>query len=379
MALLDLPSEIILLIAEFLSQSDLNALQQTNQWSHSLLYSTLLRRNIRVLKSSALFWAAKANDLQLAKRLFREGAMVSSIEVPKVPFSPLFQAAENGSEEMVKLLLEHGANPIIEGSCMSAIHIAAAEGHVGTCEILLSAASRSSQAAEDMISAMWVAVGRRNLPAIEAMIERCGRFYSPEVEEQFGPPGVHSLLSKIIERGCSESAIRAFIQVGAKDILDEGKSALGQAALRGDLRIVELLLNNGFNPTDDVALGFAAGRGDVDMIQLFLKHGCQMTEVGERPFLWAIRKGHYDVVELLIQEGADPSGFSKFPTDSEEALELGIHSAISCAIEYRRPAILKLLIEKGEHPEPDDIKLAEEMGDSEALALLSQFRHTTSL
>lgn len=76
MGLLDLPSEIILLIAEFLSQRDLNALQQTNQKSHSLLYSTLLRHNIWVHNCSALFWAAELNDLQLAERLFREGVML---------------------------------------------------------------------------------------------------------------------------------------------------------------------------------------------------------------------------------------------------------------------------------------------------------------
>ncbi|RHZ59813.1 uncharacterized protein CDV56_107472 [Aspergillus thermomutatus] len=380
MGLLDLPVEIVLLIAELLSQRDLNALQQTNQRSHSLLYSTLLRHNIRVHNSSALLWAAKANDLQLAERLFREGAMVSSLEEPKVPTRkfghPLYFAAENGHEEMVKLLLQHGANPTTEKtSCGPAIYVAAKQGYVGISEIILSAISTSSEAAKHMVLGMWIAIFFCDLPVIEGMIERCARFYSPEAEEEFGPRNDHSLLSKIIECGCSESTIRAFVQVGAKDILDEEWSALGRAVLRGDPRIVELLLTNGYDPTNQGALGYAAGQGAMHMIQLFLKHGCRMRRMGRLPFLRAIRKGRYDVVELLLQEGADPSGSSVFLEDLEDNVVLEHLSAISCAIHYRQPAILKLLIENGERPERMDIALAEVMKDPEALALLAQFRH----
>lgn len=155
------------------------------------------------------------------------------------------------------------------------------------------------------------------------MIERCGRFYSPEAEEKFGPR--NPLLSKIISRGCSESAIRAFIQVGARDILDEERSALGRAVLRGDPRIVELLLDNGVtHPTRGGGHRLALSRGAMNMIQLFLMHGCQMRRVD-----MANRKGHYDVVELLIQE---PRASACFRWICEENMELGFHSAISCAI-----------------------------------------------
>jgi ankyrin repeat protein len=59
-----------------------------------------------------------------------------------------------------------------------------------------------------------------------------------------------------------------------------------------------------------------------------------MRRVGHLPFLWAIRKGHYDGIELLIQEGANPSDIRVIQEDSEENIELGLHLVISCAIEY---------------------------------------------
>ena len=98
-------------------------------------------------------------------------------------------------------------------------------------------------------------------------------------------------------------------------------SALGAAAEFGtDLKIVEMLLENGAELKGSDALQAAAERGRVDMVELLLDRGAQIDEIG---FVDAIgsearmenagsalhlagEKGHMEVVKMLLRRGADP-------------------------------------------------------------------------
>ena len=98
-------------------------------------------------------------------------------------------------------------------------------------------------------------------------------------------------------------------------------TALGAAAEFGaDLKIVEMLLENGARLEGSDGLQAAAERGRVDMVELLLDRGAPINEIG---FVDAIgnetkmenagsalhlaaEKGQIEVVKLLLERGADP-------------------------------------------------------------------------
>ncbi|KAJ5104409.1 hypothetical protein NUU61_001756 [Penicillium alfredii] len=105
MKLHHLPSELLLSIAEYLGQSDLNNLVQTNLHLRDLLESHLYRHNVRYVHSSALIFAAISGQENVARKALRENANVKGID----SITPLFEAVSNRHLGMVKLLVESGA------------------------------------------------------------------------------------------------------------------------------------------------------------------------------------------------------------------------------------------------------------------------------
>lgn len=96
-----------------------------------------------------------------------------------------------------------------------------------------------------------------------------------------------------------------------------GDFPVHQAVHWGMTDVLELLLQNGASPNvQDVdgrtPLMDAVGAGRMDMVKLILTHGGQdsvnwQDARGDTALHWANRYGDSDVVELLLQAGADPS------------------------------------------------------------------------
>ena len=98
-------------------------------------------------------------------------------------------------------------------------------------------------------------------------------------------------------------------------------SALGVAAEFGaDLKIVEMLLDNGVRLNGSDGLQAAAERGRIDMVELLLDRGAPIDEIGfagaagsevkrenaRSALHLAAEKGHIEIVKLLLERGADP-------------------------------------------------------------------------
>lgn len=134
--LLSLPNELLLLIAETLSdQMDVNSLLQANRRLSIILRDHLLKRNIKHHGSSALLWAAANNHHILAERLIILGAdldltcksLYKRFGKRKMPWlksisirggsahrgeeaTPLCYAVKNQNLSMVRLLVGAGAS-----------------------------------------------------------------------------------------------------------------------------------------------------------------------------------------------------------------------------------------------------------------------------
>ncbi|CAI8024817.1 GA-binding protein subunit beta-1, partial [Geodia barretti] len=94
----------------------------------------------------------------------------------------------------------------------------------------------------------------------------------------------------------------------------QGRTELHDAAERGDVEAVERLLSTSVNinsRTEDVgdtALLVASRRGHVEVVRLLLKAGAAVfipDKCCRTPLYWASFYDHRAVVELLIENGAD--------------------------------------------------------------------------
>lgn len=127
--------------------------------------------------------------------------------------------------------------------------------------------------------------------------------------------------------------IRILLACGAKvnEPVTQGLRPIHYAAFQQYLEALNLLLVRGSDPNamDEIgytALHLCAERGYEDLVLLLLKHNARVsfTELNadekacslgnpprvvlaDEPLRLAIKNGHYDVAELLLQNGADPN------------------------------------------------------------------------
>jgi uncharacterized protein len=86
---------------------------------------------------TALLHAVKNNDIALVKELIKQGINVNELDVNKD--APLIIAAYKGSTEIVKLLLETGADVSVvdPGMKATALHAAAYAGNAEAAKLLI--------------------------------------------------------------------------------------------------------------------------------------------------------------------------------------------------------------------------------------------------
>jgi ankyrin repeat protein len=143
MSLISWPDDLLYLIARLLkSERDLNCFVQTNRRHHNLLNNYLYRYHIQRGKSSALLWAAYYGRDGTARILLIEGANTNVVATHMTRFAgqtPLAMAAQNGDENIVRLLIASKADPNIKDLkySMTPLSWAAAKGHHGIVKLLL--------------------------------------------------------------------------------------------------------------------------------------------------------------------------------------------------------------------------------------------------
>jgi ankyrin repeat protein len=197
--------------------------------------------------ATALHWAAYRRDAESTAALIRAGANINLSNNYGV--TPLALAAQQGSQAVLDLLLKAGANPNDPVNFVNA------------GETPLMSAARSA-----------------NVDAVKALA-------------------------------------RAGADVNAKETWS-GQTALMWAAAEGDSAMASTLLELGADLRarsngGTTAFQFAVRRGDMPTVQAMLAAGADVNDKrpGDfaTPLLVAIINGHEDLVDLLLDKGADPN------------------------------------------------------------------------
>ncbi|HLI84048.1 MAG TPA: ankyrin repeat domain-containing protein [Bryobacteraceae bacterium] len=312
--------------------------------------------------TTALAWAARMDDLDLADRLLRAGAKVDAAN--RYGVTPLYLACVNGSAPMIERLLQAGAGPNAvwtEGE--TPLMTVARTGSVAAARVLLAHGAKvnASEPVHGQTPLMWAA-GESHPDMVRELIahgadvnarsaiQHWERQVTAEPREKWLPPGGFTALHFAARQGCLQCA-QALAEAGADlNATDpDGNSAVVLAIINGHYDLAGYLIDKGTDPNLADVTGRAALYAAVDfntmpndnrpapnvinekltaldLIQKLIDHGANvnaqlkkqapyrakldrgddtMLTTGTTPLLRAAKAGDIPAMKLLLAHGAD--------------------------------------------------------------------------
>lgn len=317
----------------------------------------LIKRGAKVKSKEggdALFAASGSDEkLAIAKILIENGADLDHFGKEGLPLlgSPLMRAVYEGQAEMVKLLLNSGAN----------INAAGKDGE--TC--LFSAVSRHNSAMAKWLIQQGAKVNLKNsngfTPIVFAVVDEDLALVKLLEDNGATIDDIDLQLAVAIMRK-NRQTVDALLAKNAKaDLKKLGEynvvSPMIMAAKRGDVEILQKLLSHGADPNvvidAETPLTIAAENGYIDAVRFLLKIGadvnvnahqgsaCRTSCYYATPLAYATMNDHFEIVNILIDNGADINAMAYDDTEGNSGTPL-MYAAESG---YRK--IVKVLLGKG--------------------------------
>ncbi|MBK8248919.1 MAG: ankyrin repeat domain-containing protein [Gemmatimonadetes bacterium] len=297
---------------------------------------------------TALHWAARFNQVEVANLLLRARANVSA--ATRIGgYTPLHVAAENGAGEVVALLVKAGANPNAAGSVgVTPLHLAALYGDARAVKALLDA-----KATVDAREPQWgqtplmIAAAKGRLEAVKLLL-------AAGADHKVAAKAMDVMASAAIDRQSKQRRNQVLAeareQEGAKDKAGwQPKPSVVQKAVQAAMQVdnqvataaaldgaaqaraaeEQRLMAQGGPGLDDDAPGYteligaqggltsmllAVREGHVPVVKALVEAGADINQVsaGDKssPLLMATINGHYDLALELIKAGANPNLYS---------------------------------------------------------------------
>jgi ankyrin repeat protein len=296
--------------------------------------------------TTALHWASYRDNVDIADLLIRAGAKVDATN--DLGATPLWTASMNGSSAMVRRLLQAGAHPnlaLLLGE--TPLMIAARSGNADVVTQLIDkGATVNARGPRGQTALMW-AVAEQHPAVVQVLLSRGAdiRIRSDESGQVMAvPPHGKPEYNRMIPfggetalmfaaRGGDLASARLLLAAGANvnDADAWGVSAMVLAAHSGFTEMVEFLLDKGADASATgpgfTALHEAIMRRDEKMVTALLAHGANPNTplatwtperrssedfnfapalIGATPFWLAARFAEPGVMRLLVAKGADP-------------------------------------------------------------------------
>ncbi len=310
--------------------------------------------------------AASIGDLERVKTLLDQDPSLANRVSEYVSYyigsgTPLKNAAARGHIDVVRLLLERGADPNLREEGVAphghALYAAVANRHYEIAKLLLANGAYPNPEVESSADALSRAISNSDQPMIDLLcsygaaravhllayygdVRTAAAMFAanpaladdPEALANAAGEGQGAFMRLMLRYQPALPKRLTFPawSVGAKtrelnELLFEhgmnpsqpdwlGITPLHQFARTGDVERATLFIEQGADlhaRDDDIRstpLGWAAKFGQADMVELLLKHGARPNLPDDPPWAtplaWATRRGHSQIAELLTQHGA---------------------------------------------------------------------------
>jgi ankyrin repeat protein len=328
----------------------------------------LLKRSVPVNTpeadgTTALHWAVRADDLETVRLLLRAGARVGTAN--RYGVTALSLAAVNGNAVMIQTLLDAGGDPntaMPEGETV--LMTAARTGRVEALKVL-AARGADVNARERWLgetALMWAAA-ENHAAAVQALIE-LGADLNARSEPSAFPrasPAAENLITMTFPQGAWTPlmyAARQGAQAAARVLADagadlnatnrDGATATVLAIINGHYDLADLLLDQGASPNTADVVGMTALYAAIDMRTLPWMQG-------RPPPKPSGRLEPLDVIKKLLAVGANPNAPLTKPllqrqhTVGDPVLNEGTTPFIRAA-RFGDVAVMRLLLEHGANP-----------------------------
>ena len=306
---------------------------------------------------TALHVAAREGHVDIIELLFTNGADINAES--ETGATPLVLAAENGKIEALQFILQHKDKIVnIEARGAgggTALHVAAIKGHADVIELLLTNGADINAESETGATPLVLAAENGKIEALQFILQHKDKIVNIEARGAGGGTALHVAAIKghadVIELLLTNGAdINAESETGATPLVlaaENGKiealqfilqhkdktvdieakgagggTALHAAAIGGHVDVIELLLTNGADinaesETGATPLVLAAENGQLEALRFILQHKDKTVNIeakgagGGTALHVAARKGHLNIIELLLTNGADINAVSE--------------------------------------------------------------------
>jgi len=296
--------------------------------------------------STALHWASYRDDVESADLLIRAGAKVNTAN--DLGVTPLWPASENGSSAMVRKLLEAGANPnaaLLAGE--TPLMVGARSGNPEVVEQLLDkGANPNAHGSRGQTALMW-AVAQKHPDVVKVLLAHHADIQLRSdvwTDVMAVPPHGYLGYNKAIPHG--------------------GETALMFAARVGDLDSAKLLVAAGSHVNDTDAWGvsatvLAAHSGFRDLVEFLLDKGADpnLAAAGFTALHEAIMRRDEKMVTALLDHGANANTLLKTWTPARRSSEdwnfepmLVGATPYWLAARFTEPGVMRLLVKHGADP-----------------------------
>ncbi|HEX6992785.1 MAG TPA: ankyrin repeat domain-containing protein [Gammaproteobacteria bacterium] len=313
--------------------------------------------------TTALHWASRNDDVELATKLVEAGADPSARN--RYGVTPLYLAAVNGSATMIRLLLDAGADPNEVGNDGETVLMTAARtGAVDAARVLLERGAEvdARESWHGQTALMWAAA-QGHPDMIRLLVEHGAdvnarsaheiweRQTTAEPRAKWLPPGSMTPLLFAAREGCL-ACIPVLAELGAdlNATTPDGISAIVSALINGHYDVAGALIEAG----TDVNLVDETGRS-----ALYAAIDFSTMPASNRPAPYVLQNelSALDVAEMLLERGADvnvrltsmPPYRAKLDRGNDMMLNAGTTPLLRAAKAGDVPAI-KLLLAHGADP-----------------------------
>lgn len=292
--------------------------------------------------NTPMHFAAVGGHADVVKILIEHGA---NVEVKsRDGFTPMHSVAQGDHSKVLELLIEKGAHvdtPNTFDNGNTTLHYAACWGANECTKVLLKNKATVDAKAHDQSTPLSFAAEKGHLLIAKQLVEAGASLESKNDPEEKGGAtplllachnGQIEVLKFLIEKGAN---------VREKTI--DGLNAIHLAIRSGsdNEELIRILLDagaecNGKTNNGDTPLHYAAYMGYVQSTQLLIERGARLEEQGQNastPLHFAAREGKTDVVKLLVGKGANVDGKDK---DGDTPLQCALINEHTQCAEYLR-------------------------------------------